>query len=201
MKEKSHIYDRFAERYDRVFAPAERRFLTRWREETLSYLPEDSRILEIGAGTGLNFRFYPAECTGMASEISLKMLEIARGKIGSKNIALIQADAEHLPFTENSFDAAFATLAFCSIPNPDKAFSELRRVVKPGGKIVLLEHVRPPGRLLGPAFDFLNIFTVALIEDHFNRKMARLAENAGLKILEVKQKALGIVNLIICETN
>lgn len=69
----------------------------------------------------------------------------------------------------------------------------------PGGKIILLEHVRPKG-LLGYAFDLLNIFTVALIDDHFNRNTARLAENAGLKVLEVREKAFGIINLIICET-
>jgi SAM-dependent methyltransferase len=103
-----------------------------------------------------------------------------------------------LPFAANTFDAAFATLVFCSIPKPENAFRELRRVVKPNGKIVLLEHVRPNG-LLGFAFDFLNILTVALIEDHFNRRTAKIAEDSGLKVLEVKRKAFGIVNLIVCE--
>lgn len=190
------IYDKFAAGYDRAFAPFEKRFLEKWRAETLSHLPENSRILEIGAGTGANFRFYPPCEQAVASEISFKMLEIARGKPNS--IELVQANAEILPFAANSFDAAFATLVFCSVPKPEKAFQELRRVVKNQGRIVLLEHVRPPG-FLGYGFDFLNVFTLALIEDHFNRKTADIAEQSGLKIVEVREKALGIVNLIVGE--
>ncbi len=190
------IYDKFAKNYDKAFAPFERKFLSSWRKETLSYLPENSHILEIGAGTGANFRFYPSCQKAVAGEISYKMLEIAKEK--TDFIELVQADAETLPFAANSFDAAFATLVFCSIPNPADAFRELQRIIKPNGKIILLEHIRPKG-LPGYFFDFLNIFTVALIEDYFNRNTAKLAENSGLKVLEVKEKAFGIVNLIICE--
>lgn len=190
------IYDKLAGGYDKALAPFERRFLSAWRKEALSYLPENAKILEIGAGTGLNFRFYPKYRHAVACEISYKMLEAAQEKTDS--IELVQTDAESLPFTENSFDAAFATLVFCSIPYPENAFRELKKVVKPNGKIVLLEHVRPKG-LLGFAFDFLNIFTRLLIEDHFNRKTAPLAEKSGLRILEIKEKAFGIVNLIVCE--
>jgi ubiquinone/menaquinone biosynthesis C-methylase UbiE len=190
------IYDKFAKGYDKAFAPFEKRFLSKWREETLSYLPENAKILEIGAGTGANFEFYPTSKCAVASEISIKMLEFARHK--TNEIKFVQANAETLPFAANSFDAAFATLVFCSIPKPENAFAELRRIIKPNGKIILLEHVRPNG-LLGFTFDFLNILTVALIEDHFNRQTAKLAEQSGLEVLEVKQKAFGIVNLIVCE--
>lgn len=190
------IYDKLAKGYDRALAPFEKRFLNRWREETLSFLPANSRILEIGAGTGANFGFYPETKSAVASEISIKMLERARRK--TTKIELVQADAERLPFAANSFDAAFATLVLCSVPKPENAFAELKRVVRKGGRIVLLEHVRPTG-VLGVAFDFLNIFTSRLIEDHFNRETAKLAERSGLKLLEVKRKAFGIVNLIVCE--
>ena len=190
------IYDKFAAGYDKTFAPFEKRFLSKWRGETLSYLPENAQILELGAGTGANFKFYPKSKCAVASEISIKMLEFARTKTDSIN--LVQANAENLPFPENSFDAAFATLVFCSIPNPENAFRELRKVVKPNGKIILLEHVRPKG-VFGFAFDFLNIFTAALIEDHFNRQTAKIVEKSGLKILEVKEKAFGIINLIVCK--
>ncbi len=190
------IYDKFAGNYDKAFAPFEKWFLSTWRKETLTYLPKDARILEIGAGTGANFRFYPKCEYAVTSEISFGMLEFAKGK--TNFIKLIQTNAEILPFAENSFDAAFATLVFCSIPNPNRTFTELKRVVKENGKIVLLEHVRPKG-LLGYIFDFLSIFTAFLFEDYFNRRTAKIAENSGLKILQVKQKAFGIVNLIVCE--
>lgn len=198
VSEEKQTYDKFAKDYDQAFFHLERWFLSNWRKETLSFLSNEMKILEIGAGTGLNFRFYPQNCCGTASEISLKMLEFAKDKVESKSISLVQANAEKLPFFENSFDSAFATLVFCSIPNPNNAFQELRRVVKPNGKIVLLEHIRPKG-LVGYLFDFLNIFTVRLIEDHFNRQTTKIAEEEGLKILEVREKAFGIVNLIICE--
>jgi ubiquinone/menaquinone biosynthesis C-methylase UbiE len=148
-----------------------------------------------GNRRGHGFEF-PSSKQAVASEISFKMLEFARGK--TSEIQLVQANAEILPFDENAFDAAFATLVFCSIPNPQNAFNELQRVVKPDGKIVLLEHVRPGG-LLGIVFDILNFATVALIEDHFNRRTAELAAESGLKVPEVKSKAFGIVNLIVCE--
>jgi ubiquinone/menaquinone biosynthesis C-methylase UbiE len=193
------IYDKFAKAYDSALAPFEKRFLSRWRAETLSFLPEKARLLEIGGGTGANFPFYPKQThAATASEISLKMLELARQK--ADLIQLVQADAEILPFAANSFDAAFATLVFCSVPKPENAFAELKRVVKKDGRIVLLEHVRPHNPL-GVVFDFLNIFTVRLIEDHFNRETAKLAADAGLKLLEIRKKAFGIVNLIVCENN
>lgn len=190
------IYDKFAAGYDRALAPLERRFLSRWREETLSFLPVNPAILEIGAGTGLNFRFYPECRRAIASEISIQMLLLAKEKTDS--ISLIQANAEVLPFGENTFDAAFATLVFCSIPDASKAFAEIRKVLKPGGRLILLEHVRPNG-ILGYLFDFINVFSVALMDDHVNRRTAALAESAGLKIVEIRTKAFGIVNLIVCE--
>lgn len=189
------IYDKFAEKYDRSIAPFEKRFLAKWREETLSYLPENSRILEIGAGTGANFQFYPRCQNAVATDISFQMLAVAKSK--SERIQIVQTSAENLPFAVNSFDAALATLVFCSIPQPEKAFAELRRVVRPNGRVIMLEHIRPPG-LVGYFFDALNVLTVQLIEDHFNRRTAEIAENCGLKIERIERKAFGIVNLIIC---
>lgn len=191
------IYDRLAGRYDRAFAPLEKRFLARWRAETLRELPPDSRILEVGAGTGLNFPFYPRGARGVASELSCEMLKLARGKNHPASIHLVQTSAERLPFKDESFDAAFATLVFCSLTSPRTAFNELRRVVRPGGRIVLLEHVRPGG-LLGYFFDALSLMTVALFDDHFNRRTAEEAKRAGLELLRVERRALGIFNLIVC---
>lgn len=189
------VYDSFARFYDRLFAPFEKRFLGRWRSETLSVLPLDAAILELGAGTGANFKFYPTSKIAISSEIASEMLMVAVTKRRSNQ--LVQADAQSLPFDENSFDGAFATLVFCSIPEPKLAFGELLRVVKPGGTLVLLEHVRPDGSL-GVVFDALNVLTVALIDDHFNRRTADIAAAAGLEVLEIRRKAFGVINLIVC---
>jgi len=182
--------------YDAFMCPLERWFLTRWRADTIARLPPNSRILEVGAGTGLNFRFYPDATDGVASELSHEMLKLADGKHRPAGLRLIQNDAELMPFADATFEAALATLVFCTIPSPHAAFAELRRVLKPGGTIVLLEHVRPDG-LLGRFFDFLNCFT-SRFGDHCNRRTVEIARAAGLEVELVEQKFLGIFNLIVC---
>lgn len=190
-------YDKHADRYDRMLAPVERRYLGKLRRETLSLLPNDGTILEIGAGTGANFNFYPNCRQAIASEISFNMIEIAKGK--SASISLVRADAQDLPFPANHFDAAFATLVFCSVPDPAKALAEIIRILKPGGRIILLEHVRPTG-LLGPIFDLLNFATVAFIEDHFNRRTADIVRAAGFQNVTEKRSLVGILNLIVANS-
>lgn len=190
------VYDKFARFYDTAFAPLEAIGLRRMRQEAISCLPQNAAILEIGCGAGANFEFYPKCSIAVSSELSLGMLRIAGRKRRENH--LIQADAQSLPFGENEFDAAFATLVFCSIPDPAAAFAELKRVVRPGGLIVLLEHVRPEG-VLGPLFDLINKATVRFADDHFNRRTAEAAEEAGLRLLENRKKMGTIVNLILCE--
>ena len=194
---KPPTYDRFAPYYDRLIAPLERRVLARLRARTLAALPEDSRVLEVGAGTGLNFPYYPRGAHGVASELSCEMLKRARDKPHADDVHLVQNSAEQLPFSDASFDAAFATLVFCSVASPESAFAELRRVVRPGGIIALLEHVRPNG-VLGWLFDGLSLLTVALMDDHFNRRTADDARRAGLELVKVERRMLGIINIIVC---
>ena len=189
------VYDKFADHYDGFFSPLERIGLTGYRQEALSLLPEYASILELGAGTGANFEFYPESRRAVSTELSIKMIEVAKPKV--RNNILVNADAQYLPFGECEFDAAFATLVFCSIPKPELAFGELRRVVRPGGTVVLLEHVRPNG-FLGYLFDGLNFCTTRLAEDNFNRRTADLAQASGLRVNEIRSKMAGIVNLIVC---
>ncbi|MDT4952464.1 MAG: hypothetical protein QOJ02_602 [Acidobacteriota bacterium] len=197
---KPAVYDRFASHYDRAIAPLERLILARLRAETLAALPVDNRVLEVGAGTGLNFPFYPGGAHGVASELSCEMVKIARGKSRPSSLHLVQTSAEQLPFPDASFDAAFATLVFCSVASPQKAFSELRRVVRPNGTVALLEHVRPKG-ILGLLFDALSILTVALFDDHFNRRTAEEANRAGFELLRVERRLLGIINIIVMKNS
>lgn len=204
------IYDACAPHYDRALRPLERLLFRRLRAATLHALAADNnsgsdndngsggRLLEIGAGTGLNFAHYPRHAHGAATEPSREMLRRAREKARPAGVRLVQNSAEALPFADDSFDAAFATLVFCSVASPPQAFAELRRVVRAGGRVVLLEHVRPAG-LLGHLFDALSFFTVRLFADHFNRRTAEAATRAGLRLLRVEPHALGIIQLIICE--
>jgi len=190
-------YNELAPKYEAI-SRFEQRFFPTLRVEALSLIPANARILELGAGTGLNFIHYPAGASGVASEPNSEMIKLAREKRRPSQVSLVQNCAEQLPFAADSFDAAFATLVFCSVASPQAAFAELRRVVRSGGNIVLLDHVRPSG-LLGPLFDLFNLLTVPLFNDHMNRRTTELAKSAGLKVVEVKRKAWGIINLVTCE--
>jgi phosphatidylethanolamine/phosphatidyl-N-methylethanolamine N-methyltransferase len=192
-------YDDFAQHYEGVMSPLQRWGLKGLREETLRQLPP-GRILEVGAGTGLNFVHYPPDARGVAGEFSREMLRIASTKTLPAGVQLLQNRAEDLPFANDSFDAAFATLVFCSVESPSRGFAELRRVVRPGGTVVLLEHVRPRG-ILGPLFDLLNVLTVRFLDDHVNRRTAKLVSEAGLEVVSVKSRLFGIVNLIKCRVS
>lgn len=190
-------YDVVAAYYDRAMRPLERWLLARLRAKLFATLPANASLLEVGVGTGVNFSYYPGGTRAAASELSFKMIEQARGKEKAKSVRIVQSRAEKLPFADDSFDAAVGTLVFCSVTSPQDAFAELRRVVRGGGTIALLEHVRPNG-LLGYFFDVLSIFTVALFDDHFNRRTADEARRAGLSVLTVARHAFGIFNIIVC---
>lgn len=191
-------YDEIAPHYDAAIRPLQRWFLASLRQKTFSQLPENARLLEVGAGTGLNFVLYPPQTVGVATEPSIEMLKIAKEKKRPQGVTLVQSCAESLPFDDDSFDAAVATLVFCSVASPHRAFAELRRVVKSGGTILLLEHVRPNG-VLGPIFDLLNLITVPLCDDHFNRRTVDEARAAGVELLRVEERLMGIMNIIACK--
>ena len=178
--------------------PLERWLLARLRASALRELPARARVLEVGVGTGANFQFYPEGARGACVELSREMLGLARERAERPpGVRLVRGRAEELPFADDAFDAGLATLVFCSVESPARAFGELRRVVRPGGRVVLLEHVRPRG-LLGYAFDALSKLTVALCDDHFNRRTADEARRAGLSVERVEPHWRGVFQIIVC---
>jgi phosphatidylethanolamine/phosphatidyl-N-methylethanolamine N-methyltransferase len=204
MLKTGHVYDRLAAGYDRAMRPLERLGLARLRASALAEVAAvlaDSpggRLLEVGVGTGGNFAYYPSGVAAACAEPSREMVLRASAKrerpAGS---LLVRAPAERLPFADGSFDVGLATLVFCSVSSPAVGLAELRRVVRTGGRVVLLEHVRPRGAL-GYVFDGLSRLTVALFEDHFNRRTAEEARRAGLSVERVEEHLLGVVQLIVC---
>jgi ubiquinone/menaquinone biosynthesis C-methylase UbiE len=189
------IYDRFAQGYDRLLAPFEAAFLSEWRKELIDVLPSEGPIIEIGAGTGLNFKHYRDTSEIVATDISLEMLR--RANHLNSSVKLVQADACRIPFADDTFNAGIGTLILCSVVEPQRVFTELKRAIRDGGPILFLEHVRPDG-ILGPLFDFLNIATTSLIDDHFNRRTATLLNEFGFEMVSVEKRLAGIVNLIHC---
>jgi len=134
-------YDRFARFYDAVEFLIERKLFKKLRKETLNKL--QGKILDIGIGTGKNLPYYNAKAEVTGIDISRKMLEKAKKKaktLGIK-VKIHLMDAQSLKFKDNSFDYVIGTFVLCSIPDPVKAASEMKRVVKKNGKIILVEHV------------------------------------------------------------
>ena len=198
MPDKRQVYDRLAAGYDRATGPLERLGLARLRAAALAELPPGASFIEVGVGTGANFPFYPEGARGACVEPSREMLKRAAARAERpEGFALVCGRAERLPFADGAFDAALATLVFCSVASPAEAFAELRRVVRAGGVVSLVEHVRPRGAL-GRAFDALSLLTVALFEDHFDRRTALEAERAGLRVERVEEHLLGVVQRIVC---
>lgn len=131
--------------YDALFAPAERWGLRDRRRRLLEGL--SGRTIEIGAGTGLNMALYPTSGVEIhAVEPNPQMIDrlAARSRRASNPIRLYQCDGHDLPFRDEVFDSAIMTFALCTIPDPVRALEEAHRVVRPGGLLRFLEHVRSP---------------------------------------------------------
>ena len=131
----------FAAIYDRMSAPEERRFMGEVRAELAG--GARGKILEIGAGTGLNFPHYRDGAEVIATEPDPYMRQRAQRRLmeAGKHIELRKASAEELPFESDSFDTVVGTLVMCSVPHPQRALAEIRRVLKPGGEYRFYEHV------------------------------------------------------------
>ncbi len=154
-------------------------------------------MLEVGVGTGLNFPFYPPDIRATAIDISQPMLNRAqrRAERFGLDLSLLQADARSLPFADDSFDHVIATLVFCDVPDPVKGLRELARVCRNDGLVLLLEHVRPTGRLTGWLADLLDPVLFRGVGIHINRETLTNANDAGLELLTV-ERALGVYRLI-----
>ncbi|MGB9699554.1 MAG: class I SAM-dependent methyltransferase [Thermodesulfobacteriota bacterium] len=186
MKVKNSVarkYDRLAAIFDFLENPMEVMGAKKWRKRLLAQV-EGDKILEVGVGTGKNFPYYPPQKSVTGIDISKKMLSKAALKAAQLklSIPLFNMDVQDLKFSSGSFDAVVSTFVFCSVADPDKGLQEIKRVLKPGGKIFFLEHVRPQG-IKGRIFDFLNPLFFRLLGNNINRRTARIIKNVGLRIL------------------
>ena len=190
-------YDRRAEDYDRLIALLERVLIGAGREWVCSRALGE--VLEIGVGTGRNLYFYPTEVHLTGVELSPKMLEIARRRARESGIEadLRVGDAQDLPFPDASFDTVVATLALCTIPDDRRAVIEAARVLRPGGRLLLLEHVRSPLLPVRVLQGILNPLFVLLEKDHLLREPLWHLEGLGLVVEHLERSKVGIVERLV----
>ena len=186
MKNKTnHYYDRNAAVYDKVLLPVQKT-LSKWRRRLLK--DAHGKTLEIGIGTGKSLSDYPKGVLITGIDSSENMLKYARKRAdGYNNIEkLLIMDAENLTFPDNTFDTVVSSCVFCSVLNPVKALSEIKRVCKSTGTVYLLEHVRSQNKVIGKVMDVLNPISFALYGDNINRRTYDNLIEAGFEASQIE---------------
>lgn len=186
--------------YDVLMWPLERGWLGKLRRTTLAQAR--GHVLEIGIGTGLNLPHYPPSLDLVGIDPHLSMLTRARRRAAQmqRSVRWHQVSAESLPFADGSFDTVVGTLVFCTIPDPLRAFREVGRVLRTGGRIYLLEHVRSPHPLGAHVQDWITPVWRRLFGGcHPNRDTLAIARSAGIRIEHVEPFFGG--NVLIIEAD
>lgn len=188
----------FPKLYDVLMAPAERGRLGRWRETVVG--AAEGHVLEIGAGTGLNFSHYQRGTWVVATDPDVGMLERAgaRARESAADIVFVAADAEALPFRDGAFTEGVVGLALCTIPRPSRALAELRRTIRRGGRLRLLEHVRLDSSVAGRLQDWLTpLWRRVAGGCRLNRRTVETVAESGFTLESVTPHLSGYVQEIV----
>ena len=193
---QQRVWDKAAPGYDKQIAFFERIQFASGRE----WIGKRARgrVLEVAIGTGLNLPRYPADVTITGIELSPAMLAIARRRAAGlgRDVDLREGDAEHLPFDDASFDTVACTLSLCTIPSPEAAIAEMRRVLCPGGHLLLLDHIGSTWPPVYAAQWLVERITIRTAGEHFTRRQLPRVKAAGFQIVETERHLAGTVERI-----
>jgi ubiquinone/menaquinone biosynthesis C-methylase UbiE len=190
-------YDRIAPYFDGLEAMLEGLFFKKWRERLWAKV-DGHHILEVGVGTGKNFDYYPKDARITAIDFSEVMLKQAALKKVRKNthVELELMDVQSLPFADNSFDTVIGSFVFCSVPSAVKGLKELYRVCKPGGQVLLLEHVLSSKPVIAGIMNLVNPVVVALFGANINRNTVKNVKACSFASVRVDEHSGDIIKLI-----
>lgn len=186
----ARVYDRVARFYDIYDAPMDWLGGRARRRRVLARAA--GRVLEVGIGTGRNAEHYPPDAVVVGVDLSSQMLRRARVRTGPPSVVrgLARGDVQRLPFADGTFDTVTATCVFCSVDDPVEGLREVRRVVATGGQVLLLEHVRPRGAVLGRLADIVSPLTRRLVGPSINRRTEENVVAAGLHPTAVRRQGI-----------
>ncbi|MEZ4373095.1 MAG: class I SAM-dependent methyltransferase [Polyangiaceae bacterium] len=189
-------YDRVARVYDGFEWMMERR-ARHWRRDLWARVAR-GRILEMGVGTGKNIPYYPEHRELVAMDVSERMLALAKGKATQfrRAVELDLGDAQALSYPSESFDVVVATFLFCSVPDPVRGLCQAKRVLKPGGQLLLLEHVLSRHFVLATLMRWLDPIPAHLWGAHINRNTVGDVQRAGFVNIVETDLSLDVVKRI-----
>ncbi|MBL0886275.1 class I SAM-dependent methyltransferase [Myceligenerans indicum] len=191
------LWDRAAGDYDRSMVWFEHNLLKDGRDWIGARTR--GRVLLVAVGTGRDLPFLHEDVSAVTGiDLSSSMLGQARRRASDlgRDADLREGDAEHLPFDDATFDTVTCVLSLCNIPRPEAALAEARRVLRPGGRLLLLDHIGstwPPIRLVQW---FVEAFTVPSAGEHFTRRQLRRVHDLGFEVVERDRYGFGMVERV-----
>ncbi|QGK69142.1 methyltransferase domain-containing protein [Allosaccharopolyspora coralli] len=190
-------WDKSAPSYDRTMGVCERLLL--WDSRDWVCSRASGEVLEVAIGTGLNLAFYPGEIALTGIEWSPAMLSRARQRSGElgRETTLLEGDARSLPFPAESFDTVVCTFSLCAIPDQPQAVAEMVRVVRPGGRLLLADHIGSSSRLVRAFQSVLEKATIPLAGERWVHRPRKEIEAAGLEVESSQRFNLGLVERLV----
>jgi len=193
----TRYWDRKSATYDAEMGVWDRRLFGDSREWACGQAAGE--VLEVAVGTGLNLPCYPADVSLTGLDLSAGMLDIARERARGlgREVTLRQGSADGMPFADASFDTVVCTFGLCAIPDHLAAVGEMIRVLRPGGRLILVDHVAGSPWVVRVMQWLVELASVPLAGEHFRRRPSKEVEARGLPVERRERFKLGLVERLV----